>query len=173
MSRKRVGFPFVIITGVMVIFAAAQPLGQDPIGPIRAVTPQAVSPDGEVIEGTWIADQRDTTGRLVAQGLVTFSRGGGVVENHNPARPSLRSAWHGTWVRRGFHDFLVTEVRWNFDSEGNFNGISKGYLTLRVNATLDGYSGDFTNERFDLSGNRVNRVQRRLQAVRLAAEPFQ
>lgn len=181
MGRKRVGFRIVIITGIVGIFGAAQLIGQDParrapIGPIQAVTPQAVHPDpagGEVLEGTWIEQTFDLTGAPGAILLNTFTRGGGVVGDGNTAQPTLRNAWHGTWVRTGTRDFLVTRVRWNFDATGAFDGRNKDvFHVLKVNETLDGYTGEFTAERFDRSGNLISTTPtRRVQAVRVIAEP--
>lgn len=177
MSRKRVGFRFVIITGVMVIFAAAQPLGQDPsrkaapigtIGPIRAVTPQAVQADGEVIEGTWIGEIVGLNVRT----LTTYSRGGGLTSVLSAPQPTLRGALHGTWARTGFREFRVTRVRFSFDSAGNFAGTTKLRTLVTVNETFDRYSEQGIEERFDRDENLVFTRPLTFHARRMNAEPL-
>lgn len=184
MSRRRVEvFPLVTLTGIMMILAAAQSLGHNHpsnagrVDPIRAVTPsQALGsdPGAEVIEGTWIVDGTDPLGRPIAESLITFSRGGGQAEDSSAAQPSTRNAWHGTWVRTGSREFLLTTMRYLFDSAGNFDGTTKRREFLRVNETADGYTGQFTSERVDRNGNRVNFVTgNTVRAVRLNVESLQ
>jgi hypothetical protein len=168
MSHKRMGFRLVIFTGVMMILAAVQPLGQrSTIGPIL---PQAfLDPGSEILEGTWSGEVVGTATRT----LYTFSRGGGMTAENNLAAPELRKAFQGTWANTGRRQFLVTMVRFQFDSAGNFDGTLKIRNLVTVNETLDGFSGQAINERFDRNGNLVLTQRPAVRAVRLNAEPLQ
>jgi hypothetical protein len=64
-------------------------------------------------------------------------------------------------------------VRFQFDSAGNFDGTLKIRNLVTVNETLDGFSGQAINERFDRNGNLVLTQRPAVRAVRLNAEPLQ
>ena len=162
------GLRLLLVVGAMVIWAGAQPLGQDP-----GRTPQTLDVGGELIEGTWILDILNPTGQTITQALITFNRGGGLTNDSFSPNPTLRSPWHGTWVRTGFRQFLMIQVRGAFDSAGNPTARIKARDLITVNETGDEYTGQFIQDTFDVFGNLTATVRLGERAKRLVVEPVQ
>lgn len=109
------------------------------------------SADFETLEGTWIMEI--SAPPVAAQILTTFARGGTIIGDGNNVQPVLRSPWHGVWARNSFFDFTSTWQRWNFDAAGNFVNISELRMDIRVDRTLEIFTGNVEVLTLDRAGN--------------------
>jgi hypothetical protein len=129
-------------------------------------------PDAATIEGTWIIDLAIPGDPPGIQLLATYMRDGGIVADGNNIRPTLRSAWHGTYVRVPHGDFAATSVRWNYDSAGNFTGRTEFNQAITMDPH-DGFSGRAQFLVFDVAGNLVRTREGTFQATRMGVRTIE
>src|SRR5687768_2149288 len=102
----------MLMTAKTMVLALVILIGVAPLASSQVDNSPAAAP----IEGTWIIDLAIPGDPPGIQLLTTYMRGGGIVADGNNVRPTLRSSWHGTYVRVTHADFAATSVRWNYDA---------------------------------------------------------
>ncbi len=114
------------------------------------------------LEGSWNVRISFTTGPNAGStgiGLMTYARGGGLVNSAPTAIPPVPltitfSTGHGAWERTGGKEFAQTWV-----SNVYNNGLQVGFLEVRDAITLnrdgDAFDGRRSFRVFDLAGNPV------------------
>ena len=135
----------------------------------------------QTLSGTFITDVLSGTGVRLAQGLITFTPDGSIVEDHNSFNATnaavgglitTRTAWRGTWFQTGDRQFAITAIRFNFDTSGNPTGTTRRKDFITMNAAFDAFTGPFSTENFDTSGNLISFAQGgTLSGKRLTVEP--
>jgi hypothetical protein len=91
---------------------------------------------GQSIEGTWISEVADATGKLTLFEVGTFSPEGSYTgANVN----GLHSTHKGVWVRTGHLNFVLTVLFSTHDAQGVFNGIVKAKIYLTLADDLQSY----------------------------------
>jgi hypothetical protein len=95
-----------------------------------------VSPVGQSIEGTWIAQLADPAGNLTLFEVGSFSPDGSYTgANVN----GLHSTHKGVWQRTGHLKFLLTVLFFTHDAQGTFNGIVKARIYVKLAQDLQSY----------------------------------
>ena len=121
------------------------------------------------IQGSWIVDVT-SPGIPLSKALFTFAAGSGLIGVDASLPPSQVTALHGTWVRKGGHEFAFTFVTFLFDPAGAFVGSFKVHETLTLEADGDAYNGVFTGEILDPDGNPIASFDGTTHATRINAE---
>jgi len=105
------------------------------------------------ILGTWRVNVTPT-GLPPFQALITYARGGGLLESNTFLPPAAATTGHGTWVKTGGHEYVATFEKFLADNPvtpalGD-PGIFRVKETILVNG--DTYTGAASAEFCDLSG---------------------
>ena len=144
----------LIFTGVLalgLISEGAKSVGQN-------LMPGAQAKGGEssnaAILGTWRVNITPTGGVPPFQALITYARGGGLLESNTFLPPAAATTGHGTWVKTGGHEYIYTFEKFLADNPvtptlGD-SGIFRVKETILVNG--DTYTGAASAEFCDLSG---------------------
>jgi len=82
------------------------------------------------------------------------------------------SPGYGQWVRVGNGEFAVTFVGSTFDGSGAINGSYKVRSKGRLSDNLQGFSGPYRTDVFDLNGNVVLSADGTVTAARIVVESF-
>jgi hypothetical protein len=95
-----------------------------------------VSPVGQSIEGTWIAQLADSAGNITLFEVGNFSPDGSYTgANVN----GLHSAHKGVWQRIGHLQYVLTVLFFTHDAQGTFNGIVKARIYIALAEDLNSY----------------------------------
>jgi hypothetical protein len=132
-------------------------------------------------EGTWIIDVTRVNpppgGAAAFKSLMTFTRGGGLLETSNTGT-ALRGPAQGQWDRIDGRLFATSMVFFRFNPQtGVFLGIGKVNRTMRLSQDGQTFVGVSVLELYDPEGNlvlgglRATEVGERLQITRIPDEP--
>ena len=119
------------------------------LSPTAALAKQHNAAQGP--EGSWLNTITATApGSVPRKGLITYDKGGGLVETLqgdeaplSAALPILTSPGHGAWVSTGSNEIAFNFIRLFYDTSGKFAGLGKTHGTAKLEGdTLTG-SGTF------------------------------
>ena len=109
-----------------------------------------VSPVGQSIEGTWIAQLADQAGNVMLFEVGHFSADGSYTgANVN----GLHSPHMGVWQRTGHLQFELTVLFFTHDAQGTFNGIVKARIAITLDRDLNSYDSVAERIVMDRFGN--------------------
>jgi hypothetical protein len=110
-----------------------------------------VSPVGQSIEGTWIAQVADpTTGKISLFEVGDFSAEGSYTgANVNPTHTTHK----GVWQRIGHLQFTLTVLFFTHDAQGVFNGITEARIYITLAEDLNSYDSIAERITMDKDGN--------------------
>jgi len=108
------------------------------------------------------------------QALITYTRGGGLLESNTFLPPAAATTGHGTWVKTGGHEYVATFEKFLADNPVTPTlgdpGIFRVKEIIQVNG--DTYTGAASAEFCDLSGTQCVLADcGKSIGTRLAAEP--
>ena len=171
----RSGFRIPSITPVLVLLAMAAVLW--PIG--------SGADEGEQrLDGSWSVTVTATSPPLAPfSSLMTFTRGGGVVESRrlylpdSPFGPLLETPGHGEWVRTGSREFtigftfLLQGAPDNLGAAGDLLGTDNIMMRIKLAASGETFNGEFRSEIRDLDDNLVFVAEGDVDASRIRTQP--
>jgi hypothetical protein len=165
-------FPrFIVLTALVLAMACAAP---------------AASAGDRNIEGSWvtIVTATDPPGLPPMQSLITFTKGGGVLESRRlyvppPFGPLLETGGHGAWEHVAHHEVLLKFI-FLLQAAPNHpvlvNGEPLGtdniFMRVRVDHSGDTFTGVFTSQARDPLGNVVFTAHGTVQGTRIRPEPL-
>jgi hypothetical protein len=138
------------------------------------------------IEGSWVTlvTATDPPGLPAMQGLMTFTRDGGVLESRRlyvppPFGPLLETGGHGAWERVAHHEVLVKFI-FLLQAAPNHPVLQNGeplgtdniFMRVRVDQSGDTFTGTFVSQARDPQGNLVFTAQGTVQGTRIRPEPL-
>ena len=115
------------------------------LSPTAALAKQHDAAQGP--EGSWLITSIATApGSVPLKALVTFDKGGGLVESNqgdeaplSAALPILKSPAHGAWVSTGSNEIAINSIKLLYDTSGKFAGLAKTHVTAKLEGdTLTG-----------------------------------
>ena len=125
------------------------------------------------LEGTWLADvtlRNCQTGDAIRsfQGLVTFVRGGQMLETANASSSALCSPGHGTWSGNYGQGYTSVFMFFRFNPDGTYAGTQKVIGQAQIGSDPDEFTGTSTIEIYNPLGTLVatacvSQTGRRLQ----------
>ena len=109
------------------------------------------------LEGTWLADvtlRNCQTGDAIRsfQGLVTFVRGGEMLETANASSPALRTPGHGSWRGNPGQGYTSVFMFFRFNPDGTYAGTQKVTGKAEIGEDPDEFTGTSTIEIFNPAG---------------------
>ena len=126
--------------------------------------------------GSWLAHLTVVVKerRTLLQALYTYTADGGLIETDQLTanRQLSDGPGHGTWARKGEHEFSSTFISFQFDSRGIPAGTLKFRETARLDESGDTYSGSGKLDFFDLNGNLFASGIFKSRATRILVEPL-
>ncbi len=164
----------LFFTGVLalgLIFEGVENVGQN-------FMPDAQAKDNNssnaAILGTWRVNVTPTGGVPPFQALITYARGGGLLESNTFLPPAAATTGHGAWVKTGGHEYVATFEKFLADNPATpmpgDAGIFRVKETIQVNG--DTYTSAASAQFCDLSGAEcVPAGCGESIGTRLAAEP--
>lgn len=126
------------------------------------------------LEGSWIVDVSLNGAPQPFKSLITFTRGGGLVETDAAAfSPPIASASpaHGTWMRDREREFAFTFLKLLFDAQGNFIGTMKLHSAVKLERGSNQYTDKFKIEISDPNGSILFSSDGTGRGMRINAEP--
>lgn len=119
------------------------------LSPAPLSAQETISPIGQSIQGTWIAQTSDASGNLNLFEVGTFHPDGSYSgANVNP----LHTEHKGVWVRTGDRKFLLTVMFFTHDDKLVFNGIIKARIAVTLAEDLKSYESVAERVVMDTSG---------------------
>src|SRR5262249_1695320 len=116
---------YAVLVGLFCWLSQSPAAGQVPVSPI-----------GQSIQGTWIAQLADAAGNVTLFEVGNFSPDGSYTgANVN----GLHSAHKGVWQRIGHLKYVLTVLFFTHDAQGAFNGIVKARIYITLGQDLDSY----------------------------------
>jgi len=129
---------------------------------------RAAAAPGQEIVGSWIIASPGPTMRL----MQTYYADGSHLSIHD--EHPLRSPQLGSWVRTGEREFLMRNVSFTFDQNGQRTGSIDVRATYTVSPTGDSMTGRGVRYEYDVDGAlRFPPVPWTSEAVRLVPLPFE
>jgi len=115
------------------------------------------------LEGTWLTQvtiRNCQTGDPIGniQSLVTYVRGGTVVETSSAVSSALRSTGQGVWHHRGGRRYAATFMFFRFNPDGSFAGTSKIMQDIKLSRDGDELNITLTLEVLDANNNVIATV---------------
>jgi hypothetical protein len=129
---------------------------------------------GETLEGAW-----NVTVTFDQPGLPPCAPAGAVFTAISPGRGTViaescyasEGAGYGSWVRRANNRFRATFIGNSFGPDGTVVSTYKVRARVSLGASGDTFTGPFTTEFFDLSGNLLGAVTGTVSGARIVVEP--
>ena len=129
---------------------------------------------GQTIEGAW-----NVTVLFDQEGLPPCAPAGTVFTAVSPGRGTViaescyasEGAGYGSWVRTAKNRFAATFIGNSFGPDGTVVSTYKVRAWVSLGPTGDAFTGSFTTEFFELTGNLLGTVTGTLSAVRIVVEP--
>ncbi|MBA3715954.1 MAG: hypothetical protein H0W76_26485 [Pyrinomonadaceae bacterium] len=115
------------------------------------------------LEGTWLTQitiRNCRTGDPIGniQSLITYVRGGTVVETSNGASPAFRSTGQGVWRHNGGRRYAAKFMFFRFNPDGSFAGTSKIMQDIKLSRDGDELNITLTLEVLDANNNVIATV---------------
>ena len=172
-NMPRPGFGPLIVPDVASIVAA-----QGNGAPFSAAMAEA-EPARETLQPE-TASNNSTTGAIAGLWQITFKSGGQVVDvgfdawhsdgtemlNDTPA-PATGNVCLGVWSQSGRSNYRLKHPSWTFDNSGNLTGTAVIREAVTLNVAKNQFSGTYTIEFFDTSGNSEGRFDGTVEATRI------
>lgn len=139
------------------------------LSPTAALAKQNDTAQGP--EGSWLTTITPTApGSVPFKGLVTFDKGGGLVESGqgDEAPPILTSPGHGAWVNSGSDDIAFNFIKLLYDTSGKFAGLLKIHGTAKLEGDI--LTGSATFVVTDPTGKVIATGSNTIKATRIQAE---
>lgn len=106
------------------------------------------------IVGLWKVSFLAGDGPNVAyEGFQQWHTGGTEVMVDNGVPPSLGNVCVGVWKQAGIRTYKLRHVTFNWDGNGKPAGTFVMLMTVRIDRSGNAYTGSYTADSFDLSGN--------------------
>lgn len=129
---------------------------------------------GQTLEGAW-----NVTIVFDQPGLPPCAPAGSVFTAVSPGRGSViaescyasEGAGYGSWVRTENNRFATTFIGNSFGPDGTVVSTYKVRASVSLGPTGDAFTGPFTTEFFELTGNLLGTVTGTVSAARLMVEP--
>ncbi len=112
------------------------------------------------LEGTWrvqVTPRNCQTGDLIATfaSLLSYTRGGVLLETTSTVSPALRSPGHGVWRHIGGRRYASSFIAFLFNPAGSFVGTSKPTSDIRLSRNGDELNITSTVEVRDANANLI------------------
>jgi len=146
--------PALFFTAVLALGIVSE--GVKSIG--QSLMPGAQAKDNNssnaAILGTWRVNVIPTGGVPPFQALITYARGGGLLESNTFLPPAAATTGHGTWVKTGSHEYVATFEKFLADNPATPTLGDPGIFRVKEAIQVDGdtYIGAASAEFCDLSG---------------------
>ena len=129
---------------------------------------------GQTLEGAW-----NVTIVFDQPGLPPCASAGSVFTTVSPGRGTViaescyasEGAGYGSWVRTADSRFAATFIGNSFGPDGTVVSTYKVRASVSLGPTGDAFTGPFTTEFFELTGNLLGTVTGTVSAARIMVEP--
>jgi hypothetical protein len=173
--RRKVTWLALIFSSIILCLAVV-PLSQSTSG--------YIDNNARQLEGSWLAtvtipDPEGGDPQLF-ESQVSYCAGGAMIASDPSPFPNMTTAYHGTWARKGHHEFVFTMIGFQYDKlwtddPGLPPSSTKLWKliikeTVRIKADRDTYSGEGTIEWLDPQGVQYGPAPDSTHAVRIKAE---
>jgi hypothetical protein len=132
-----------------------------PARDVGASTTQGPESEARKLEGTWrveVTPRNCQTGAPLGSSftsLLSFARGGVLIETTSRFSPAMRGPAHGVWQHTGGHTFSATAYAFLYNSSGAWTGTQKITQTIEIGGDPDEFNANATSEIFDTNGNLI------------------
>lgn len=134
---------------------------QTPASSVKAASQEIIEQSeakARKLEGTWrvqVTIRNCQTGAEVTTfpSLLTFARGGTLVETTTGASPTLRGPGHGFWQHIRGQKYDAVFEAFLFNPAGTWTGRQKVTQTITIGADKDQWNANAATEFFDTNGN--------------------
>lgn len=109
---------------------------------------------------------------IAYEGFQQWHAGGTETMVDNGVPPAFGNVCVGVWKQSGPRTFKLRHVTFNWDEHGKSTGTFQVLITVRLNASGNGYSGTYSADSFDLQGNVIPELhaEGRLRGLRLSVD---
>jgi len=135
---------------------------------VPAIMPDRSEYQAPSIVGLW-KSTFTSGGQVVDQGFDLWNADGTEILNDDPP-PASGNVCLGVWVKAGPSTYKLKHPSWTFDAAGTVNGTAVIRETITVSADGNSYSGTYTININDLSGNHLAHFAGTIAATRVTVD---
>lgn len=147
----------------------ASPQVQGQIDPAPADIAGDSARDNASIVGFWKVTFT-SGGQVVDQGFNQWHSDGTEILSDTANGPAHGNICMGAWTKTGSRTYKLNHFGLSFDSNGNFTGITQTREQLAVARGGNSFSGSFSIDFFDLSGNVIMHIDGEVAGTRITVD---